>query len=156
MRKGLRILSPSPHVRFSRLPGSEPVGDSCCRRIRGSNVRDISAHQRGVRIDLKGDGDQRKYKDDGQGSHGRIVARDWGQIGQASRRKAEVSLRNARPGLQEAPPCHRAVRPPMRVSVAGWRSTGNRRNASTARFPRGFAFRIRLPPCTTRARAKGK
>jgi hypothetical protein len=54
------------------LPLFEPVGDCCCRRVRDSNVRDIFAHQRGVRIDLKGDGNQRKYKDGGQGSHGCI------------------------------------------------------------------------------------
>jgi hypothetical protein len=54
----------------------EPVGDRCYRKVRCGNVRDILAHQRGVRIDLKGDGNQRKYKDGGQGSHRGIVVRD--------------------------------------------------------------------------------
>ncbi len=39
-------------------------------------MRCRSAHQHGVRTDSAGDGYQRQNEDDGQGSHGRKVARD--------------------------------------------------------------------------------
>jgi hypothetical protein len=47
----------------------EAMGDSHSHRIR-SSVRDFCAHQRCIRIDFKGDRDQRQYKNDNQGSHG--------------------------------------------------------------------------------------
>jgi hypothetical protein len=42
------------------------------RRIRGGAGGDISAGQRGVRIDLEGDGDQRQDKNDDESSHGPV------------------------------------------------------------------------------------
>jgi hypothetical protein len=69
------VLERNDAARSERLV-FEPVGDRCYRKVRCGNVRDIIAHQRGVRIDLKGDGNQRKYKDGGQGSHRGIVVRD--------------------------------------------------------------------------------
>jgi hypothetical protein len=46
------------------------MGDSQSRRVRGSSVKDLCARQRGIRIDLEGDGDQRQYKNADKGSHG--------------------------------------------------------------------------------------
>jgi hypothetical protein len=67
----------------------ERMGDSRCRRIwRGA--RNLSARQRGIRIDLECDGDQRQNKNDGQGPHRQIVSRDCGQIGETFRQKAEA------------------------------------------------------------------
>jgi hypothetical protein len=60
---------PSPSGRLSRLPALEPVGDSYCRRIGGASG-DICARQRGVRIDLEGDSNQRENEDDNEGFHG--------------------------------------------------------------------------------------
>ncbi len=68
------------------------MGDCHRRGVRGSSMRDLRARQRGIRIDLECDGDQRQNKNDGQGSHHQIVARDLGKIGQTFRRKAEVTL----------------------------------------------------------------
>jgi hypothetical protein len=42
------------------------------RSIGGGLRDDTSAGQRHVRIDLKGDGDQRQYKNDDESSHGRV------------------------------------------------------------------------------------
>jgi hypothetical protein len=47
----------------------EAMGDSQSHRIR-SSVRNFCARQRCIRIDFKGDRDQRQYKNDNQGSHG--------------------------------------------------------------------------------------
>jgi hypothetical protein len=67
----------------------ERMGDGHRRRIwRGA--RDLRARQRGIRIDLECDGDQRHNKNDGQGPHRQIVARDCGQIGETFRQKAEA------------------------------------------------------------------
>ena len=66
------VVNPSRAAFGTRL---NRVGDSQGHRIR-VGMRCPSAHQHGVRTDSAGDGDQRQYKDDGQGSHGRKVARD--------------------------------------------------------------------------------
>jgi len=66
---------------FARLTVFERMGDGRRRWVRDRSVRDLSARQRGIRIDLECDGDQRQNKNDGQGSHHRIVARDLGKIG---------------------------------------------------------------------------
>jgi hypothetical protein len=62
-----------------------------CRLMRG----DISAGQRGVRIDLEGDGGERQYKNDDESSHGPVVAAECGGIGRRSRRKPELLFGNA-------------------------------------------------------------
>src|SRR3977135_2129646 len=40
------------------------MGDGRRRWVRDRSVRDLSARQRGIRIDLEGDGDQRQAEDD--------------------------------------------------------------------------------------------
>ena len=59
-----------------RLTALERVGNGRCRSIWRGSLRDFSAGQRGIRIDLEGDGDQRQDEDDGQGFHGRFVTPD--------------------------------------------------------------------------------
>ena len=44
---------------FARLTVFERMGDGRRRWVRDRSVRDLSARQRGIRIDLEGDGDQR-------------------------------------------------------------------------------------------------
>ena len=56
---------------FARLTVFERMGDGRRRWVRDRSVRDLSARQRGIRIDFEGDGDQRERQDDGHGSHGR-------------------------------------------------------------------------------------
>jgi hypothetical protein len=81
---------PSPHGRLWRLTAFERMCDSRCRGIwRGA--REFRARQHCIRINLKCDRNQRQGENDGHGSHGRIVARDLGKIGQTFRRKAEVT-----------------------------------------------------------------
>jgi hypothetical protein len=57
-------------VVFASLIAFEPMGDGQCHRVRASSVR--HARQPGIRIDLEGDGDQRQYKNDNNGSHGPV------------------------------------------------------------------------------------
>jgi hypothetical protein len=57
-------------VAFASLIAFEPMGDGQCHRVRASSVR--HARQPGIRIDLEGDGDQRQYKNDNNGSHGPV------------------------------------------------------------------------------------
>ena len=52
------LANPS-QAALPRLTVFESMGDGHRRRIRGSSVRDLCARQRGIRIDLEGDGDQR-------------------------------------------------------------------------------------------------
>src|ERR1700687_2703537 len=47
---------------FARLTVFERMGDGRRRWVRDRSVRDLSARQRGIRIDLEGDGDQRRTK----------------------------------------------------------------------------------------------
>jgi hypothetical protein len=49
----------------------EPMGDSRRRRVWDRSVREFGTRQRGVRIDLKGDGNQSQHQDDEHGFHAR-------------------------------------------------------------------------------------
>jgi hypothetical protein len=75
-------------VAFASLIAFEPMGDGQCHRVRASSVR--HARQPGIRIDLEGDGDQRQYKNDNNGSHGHVCR--GGRIGQTSRAKNGSSI----------------------------------------------------------------
>ncbi len=48
---------PRPHGASALLTASERMGDGRRHRVRRSSVRDLSARQRGIRIDFEGDGD---------------------------------------------------------------------------------------------------
>jgi hypothetical protein len=55
-------------MRSPELTALGPVPDGHTHRIR-RGVNDLCAHQRGIRINLKGDGEQRQYKNDDKGFH---------------------------------------------------------------------------------------
>jgi hypothetical protein len=79
----------APHGRLCHLAAFKCMSDSRCHWIwRGA--REFRARQHCIRINLECDGDQRQGENDGHGSHGRIVARDLGKIGETFRQKAEV------------------------------------------------------------------
>jgi hypothetical protein len=74
---GVRIPRNALIVTFSDglctpLTALEAMINSPDRRIWGGARGDISAGQRGVRIDLEGDGDQRQDKNDDESSHGPV------------------------------------------------------------------------------------
>ena len=64
-----RLRATAPRARRTRLAGIRYMSDADGSGIRGRGSDQTGCHY-GVRIDLAGDGDQRKYEDDPNCPHG--------------------------------------------------------------------------------------
>jgi hypothetical protein len=116
----------------------EPVGDGYSHRIR-SSVRGFCARQRCIRIDFKGDRDQRQYKNDDQCSHGPACSGEMrhDQPKKPAKNGSFVAKTCKNPWLQNGPRWLKEERSDNRLAL-------NRSQASAAENLSRARFRCRI------------